>query len=67
MKNIQSEGSSLTIEYVQPVDPGDTISLTGRVVDKRQQDELKVVTCRMVVENRDGLTVAEAVAEVYMP
>ena len=67
IENIQSEGSSLTIESLQPVNAGDTISLTGRVVDKRQQGELKVVTCRMVVENRDGQIVAEAIAEVCMP
>lgn len=66
MENIQAEGSSLNIESLQPIAAADTISLTGRVVDKREQGELKVVTCRMVVENQDGQTLAEASAEVSL-
>jgi hypothetical protein len=66
IENIQAEGSSLKIEPLQPINSGDTISLTGRVVDKREQGELKVVTCQMVVENQDGQILAEASAEVCL-
>ena len=66
IENIQAEGSSLNIESLQPINAGDTISLTGKVVDKREQGELKVVTCQMVVENRDGQILAEASAEVCL-
>jgi hypothetical protein len=66
IENIQAEGSSLKIESLQPINAGDTISLTGKVVDKREEGELKVVTCRMVVENQDGQTLVEALAEVCL-
>lgn len=66
IENIQAEGSSLKIESLQPIDSGDTISLTGKVVDKREHGEFKVVTCKMVVENQDGQTLAEASAEVCL-
>ena len=66
IENIQAEGSSLKIESLQPINAGDTISLTGSVVDKREQGELKVVACRMVVENQDGRILAEASAQVCL-
>ena len=66
IENIQAEGSSLKIESLQPINAGDTISLTGKVVDKREEGELKVVTCRMVVENQAGQTLVEALAEVCL-
>ena len=65
--SILAAGSSLTIESMQPVQAGDVITLTGRVVDKRQEGDRRVVACQVVVENQDGQTVAEALAEVCLP
>ena len=64
---IMAAGSSLAIDYLQPVNAEDVITLTGRVVDKRQEGDRQLVVCRMVVENQDGHTVAEALAEVCLP
>ena len=64
ISSILAAGSSLAIESIQPVNPDDVITLTGRVVGKRQEGDRRVVACRMVVENQDGQTVAEALAEV---
>ena len=66
IETIQGKGSSLKIESLQPINSGDTLSLTGRVVDKKEQGELKVVTCWMVVENKEGQILAEASAEVCL-
>ncbi len=66
IETIQGKGSSLKIESLRPVNSRDTLSLTGRVVGKREQGDLKVVTCRMVVENKEGQILAEASAEVCL-
>ncbi len=63
----QAPGSSLTIVSQRPVTLEDTITLTGSVVDKRQEGDRRVVACQVVVENQDGQTVAEALAEVCLP
>ena len=65
--SILADGSSLTIKSMQPVQAGDVITLTGRVVDKRLEGDRRVVACQIVVENQDGRTVAEALAEVCLP
>jgi len=67
IENIQAEGSSLNVESLHPVSAGDTISLTGSVVDKRREGGRNVVACRMIVENQDGQILAEAMSEVCMP
>ena len=64
--NILAAGSSLAIESIEPVYAGDVITLTGRVVDKRQEGDRRVVVCQIVVENQDGRTVAKALAEVCL-
>lgn len=66
IENIQAEGGSLTIESLNPIKAEDTISLTGKVVDKRRTGDRKVVACKIVVENQDGRIMAEALAEVRM-
>ena len=65
--SILAAGSSLAIESILPVHAEDVITLTGRVVDKRQEGDRRVIACQVVVENQDGQTVAEALAEVCLP
>jgi acyl dehydratase len=65
--SILAAGSSLAIESILPVHAEDVITLTGRVVDKRQEGDRRVIACQVLVENQDGQTVAEALAEVCLP
>ena len=59
-----ANGGGLDVEILEPVRAGDTITLTGEVVDKGADDGRKLVRCRVVMENQDGDAVAEAVARV---
>ena len=77
---LMASGSSLDVEAIAPVRAGDTITLTGEVVDKEvgdvhgplihginhdnQWSHSRVVRCRVVMENQDGEAVANAVARV---
>ena len=68
---LMASGSSLDVEAIAPVRAGDTITLTGEVVDKEVGDghregytHSRVVRCRVVMENQDGEAVANAVARV---
>ena len=66
LPNIVAKGSQLELEIHQPVNPGDTLVLSGSVVDKRLEQELRLVECRVIVENQSGETVASATATVSM-
>lgn len=65
LPNIVAKGSQLDLEILQPVNPGDTLVLSGSVVDKRVEQEsglqeLRLVVCQVVIENQSGETVASA-------
>ena len=66
LPNIVAKGSQLELEILQPVNPGDTLVLFGSVVDKRVEQELRLVVCRVIIENQSGETVASATATVSM-
>lgn len=66
LPNIVAKGSQLELEILQPVNPGDTLVLSGSVIDKRVEQELQLVECRMIIENQSGETVASANAIVCM-
>ena len=66
LPNIVAKGSQLELEILQPVNPGDTLVLSGSVIDKRVEQELQLVECRMIIENQSGETVASATAIVCM-
>ena len=66
LPNIVAKGSQLDLELLQPVNPGDTLVLSGSVVDKRVEQELRLVECRVIIENQSGETVASAIALVSM-
>ena len=66
LPNIVAKGSQLELEILKPVNPGDTLVLSGSVVDKRVDQELRLVECRVIIENQSGETVASATATVSM-
>ena len=66
LPSIVAKGSQLELEILQPVNPGDTLVLTGSVVDKRVEQELRLVVCRVIIENQSGETVAEATATISL-
>lgn len=71
LPNIVAKGSQLELEILQLVNPGDTLVLSGSVVDKRVEQEsglqeLRLVVCRVIIENQSGETVATATATVSL-
>ena len=63
---IQAEGSRLDFQSLAAVRLEDTISVAGQVVDKREADGVRLVECRVALENQDGQRVAEATAVVAL-
>ncbi|MCH8348819.1 MAG: hypothetical protein J4O03_01285 [Chloroflexi bacterium] len=63
---ILAMGSKLDIQTLQPVRPDDTITLTGEVVDKRLEEDRRLVECVVLIENQHGQTVARAVTVVCL-
>ena len=63
---IQAEGSRLDFQSLAAVRLEDTISVAGQVVDKREADGLRLVECRVALENQGGQRVAEATAVVAL-
>ena len=65
-ERLEAEGSSVAVEHLQAVRANDTISLSGRVVDKLTADRLRLVECAVSVENDRGEPVARARAVVCL-
>ena len=65
-ERLDAESSSVSVEHLLPVIANDTISLSGRVVEKRMADGLRLVECAVAVENDRGETVARALAVVSL-
>jgi hypothetical protein len=59
-----ARGSRLEVEAIRPVGDGDTITLSGQVVGKREEGGLRLVECEILVENQAGHLVARALAIV---
>ena len=66
LPNIVASGSSLNLKLIVPVKPEDSISMSGRVVDKVQSDGLNLVKCLVVIENQDNQLVTEATATISL-
>ena len=66
LERLDAEGTSIAIEHLQPVRANDTISLSGRVVDKPEAKGLRLVECAVAVENDRGEPVARARAVVCL-
>ena len=65
-ERLEAEGTSIAVEHLQPVRANDTISLSGRVVDKHTADGLQLVECAVSVENDRGEPVARARALISL-
>lgn len=63
---IMAKGSSLALKAYGPVNPGDTISLSGMVTAKQREGEANSVYCLISVENQDNVLVAEATARIAL-
>ena len=65
-ERLEAEGSSVDVEHLRPVRANDTISLSGRVVNKHTADCLRLIECVVAVENDRGESVAHARAVVSL-
>ena len=65
-ERLDADGSSVDVEHLQPVLANDTISLSGRVIDKRTSGSLRLVECEVSVENDRREAVARARAIVSL-
>ena len=62
--SITGPGSSLSIDLLRPIPLGDTVSITGEVVNKWEEEARRLVECRVVIETDDGQPAATARAVV---
>jgi hypothetical protein len=65
-ERLDAGGSKVDVEHLLPVVAGDTISLSGSVVDKGVSDGLQLVECAVAVENDRGEPVARATAVISL-
>ena len=65
-ERLEADGSAVEVEHLQPVLANDTISLSGRVVDKRTAGDLRLIECEVSVENDRREAVARARAVVSL-
>jgi acyl dehydratase len=57
----------LKVRFAAPARPGDTVTFSGKVVDKKEEDGRKLVTLEVGAQTQDGvqvLTKGEAVVEL---
>ena len=65
-ERLEADGSSVDVDHLQPVLANDTISLSGRVVEKRTSEGMRLVECEVSVENDRREAVARARAVVSL-
>ena len=63
-ESVTGPGSQLELERVAPAMENDVISFSGSVVDKREEGGLRLVECRVRVENEQEQVVARVIATV---
>ena len=64
--NHQAPGHRLDMEFTKSVGEGDIISLTGEVISKREESGLRLVECRLTVEDDQGEPVGHGIATVSL-
>ena len=60
------DGGSLSLKATQPIRPGDTVTFTGEVTDKRRENGKKLVVCRVTGVNQLGVVVGLADARLVV-
>jgi hypothetical protein len=63
-ESVMARESYIDLTPLAPVQPEDTISLSGQVTDKREDPGHRLVECEIVIENQEGRIVGRAVAVV---
>ena len=66
LEKLMGKGSRLEMRGTEPVRVGDTVTFTGQVTDKREEDGLRLVDCEVTGTNQLGATVARARATIAM-
>ena len=66
LPSITARGSALSLRALGQVNPEDTISLSGSVVDKQREGESGWVDCLVRIENQENVVVAEATARIVL-
>ena len=61
---VNNENTFIETEVLNEFLPGDTVSVTGRVVDKSDQGGKRTVECQVAVESPEGVKMARAKAVV---
>ena len=64
IKNLMSQHSRLEMRATEPVRAGDTITFTGRVTGKREDDGRGLVECEVIGANQLDQTVARGCATI---
>ena len=64
--SITAPGSNLEVEPLATVRPEDTISLSGKVVSKREEGDRRLVECQIIIENQGNEMVAQGAAVVSL-
>ena len=64
LANLMSDGSRLEMRATEPIRAGDTVTFTGEVTGKREEDGHKLVDCEVIGSNQLGQVVAKARASV---
>ncbi|MCS7207099.1 MAG: MaoC family dehydratase [Dehalococcoidia bacterium] len=62
-----SPHSRYTFKAVAPIYAGDTVTITGKVVDKRQEEGRNLVVCELTGVNQRGQVVYVGTATVHFP
>ena len=64
LRDLTAYGSNLEMRATEPVRASDTITFTGVVTDKREEDGRKLVDCEVIGSNQSDQVVARAKASV---
>ena len=64
IKVLMGHGSRLEMQATKPIRPGDTITFTGRVTAKLEEEDLGLVDCEVTGTNQFNQVVARAKATV---
>ena len=62
----QAPGHRLDVEFTKSVGEGDIISLTGEVIAKREEGSLRLVECRLTIEDDHGEAVGQGTATISL-